>query len=122
MENKKALKLIDKILTDLEDSGINTDTLIEDIKNLRSYALEAQIPLAVKVLRLTCEHIEENDSFLIPIPDDEPIDGNEEGTVVNTEEAVNPVESLVYLISLFKDLRNKMNLMDLSDYRNALLA
>jgi len=121
LENKKALKLIDKILTDLEDSGINTDTLIQDIMDLRSYALEAQIPLAVKVLRLTCEHIIKNDSFLIPIPDDDPIEENGE-TIDNTVASVDPLESLMYLISLFKDLKNKMNLMDLSDYRNALLA
>ncbi|KAA1245981.1 hypothetical protein [Aquimarina sp. RZ0] len=120
MENKNALKLIDKILTDLEHSGINKDILIDDLKSLRSHALEEQIPLVVKVLRLTCEHIVENDTFLIPIPDDEPIEGNE--TSLSTDENVNPTESLMYLVSLFKDLKNKMNLMDLSDYRNALLA
>jgi len=135
LENKKALKLIDKILIDLEKSGINTDTLIEDLKNLRSYALEQQVPLVVKVLRLTCEHIVENDSFLIPIPDDEPIDEsegdedkegadnkNETPAVVEKNEDVDPIESLMYLVSLFKDLKNKMNLMDLSDYRDALNA
>ncbi|AXT55313.1 hypothetical protein J8L88_05380 [Aquimarina sp. MMG015] len=120
MENKKALKLIDKILTDLGQSGINTDTLIEDLKTLRTFALEQQVPLVVKVLRLTYEHIEENDSFLIPIPDDEPIEENE--TPVETDKDVNPVESLMYLISLLKDLKNKMNVMDLADYRDALNA
>ncbi|WP_299253270.1 hypothetical protein [uncultured Aquimarina sp.] len=125
MENKKALKLIDKILTDLEKSGINTDTLIEDLKALRSYALEQQVPLVVKVLRLTYEHIEENDSFLIPIPDDEPIEEeeNEENEApVTKNEDINPVESLMYLVSLFKDIKNKMNVMDLTDYRDALNA
>ncbi|MDH7446513.1 hypothetical protein [Aquimarina sp. 2201CG14-23] len=120
MENKKALKLIDKILTDLEKSGINTDVLIEDLKSLRSFALEQQVPLVVKVLRLTYEHIEENDSFLIPIPDDEPIEENE--APVEKSEDQNPVESLKYLISLLKDLKNKMNVMDLADYRDALNA
>lgn len=119
MENKKAQKLVEKILADLEQSGIITNTLIEDLKELRTYALEAQIPLAVKVLRLTYEHIEENDTFLIPIPDDDPIEEDQE--VLTTEEtAVSPVESLSYMISLFKDLKNKMNLMDLADYRTAL--
>ncbi|MHA7057316.1 hypothetical protein ACWGOQ_0008870 [Aquimarina sp. M1] len=120
MENKKALKLIDKILNDLEKSGINTDTLIEDLKTLRSYALEQQVPLVVKVLRLTYEHLLENNSFLIPIPDDEPIEENE--TPAEKSEDVNPVESLMYLISLLKDLKNKMNVMDLADYRDALNA
>ena len=119
MENKKALKLIEKILTDLQNSGINTDTLITDLQELRGYALEAQIPLAVKVLRLTYEHLEEHSTFMIPIPDDDPI---EEGDEIVKDETFDPVESLSYLISLYKDLKNKMNLMDLSDYRNALLA
>ena len=67
MENKKAIKVIDKILKDLDKTGVNTDVLIDDIKELRTYALEAQIPLVVKVLRLTYEHIEENDAFVIPM-------------------------------------------------------
>ena len=120
MENKKALKLIDKILTDLDTSGINQDVLIEDLKVLRSFALEQEVPLVVKVLRLTYEHIQKNDSFLIPIPDDEPIEESE--TPIEKNEEVNPIESLMYLISLLKDIKNKMNIMDLSDYRDALNA
>ncbi|GGX04277.1 hypothetical protein [Aquimarina muelleri] len=118
MENKKASKLIDKILDDLDKTGINTDTLIEDIKELRTYALEEQIPLVVKVLRFTYEHIEKNNSFLIPIPDDEPID-DEDST--EEKEAVDPIESLKYLISLTKSLKNRMNISDLKEYRDALM-
>lgn len=117
MENKKALKLIDKILGDLKDSGIVIESLTESLKELREFALQEQIPLVVKVLRLTYEHLAKNDSFLIPIPDDEPIEEGES----TTEEAVDPVESLSYMLSLIKDLKNKMNLSDLKDYRNALM-
>lgn len=116
MENKKAIKLIDKILENLDKTGINTEALIEDIKALRVYALEAQIPLVVKVLRLTYEHIEANESFLIPILDDEPVD--EEGAIVEAD--TDPVESLKYLISLMKNLNNKMNIADLKEYRDLL--
>ena len=115
MENKKANKLIDKILKDIDKNGINTDVLIDDIKELRTYALEAQIPLVVKVLRLTYEHIEANASFLIPILDDEPI---EDGVAVETE--TNPEESLKYLISLIRNLNNKSNIADLKEYRDLL--
>ncbi len=118
LENKKAIKLIDKILEDLDKTGINTDTLIEDLKNLRTYALEQQVPLVVKVLRFTYEHIEQNNSFLIPIPDDEPI---EEGAEVANQTTVDPVESLKYLVSLTKSLNNRMNISDLKEYRDALM-
>ena len=85
MENKKAIELIDKILENLDKTGIDTETLIDNIKELRTYALEEQIPLVVKVLRLTYEHIESNNSFLIPILDDEPTD--EEVPVEETKTA-----------------------------------
>lgn len=116
MENQKAIILIDKILKDLDKSGINTNTLINNIKELRTYALEAQIPLVVKVLRLTYEHIEAHNSFLIPIIDDEPF--GEDGFVEVSE--VTPVESLKYLISLIKNLKNNGNISDLKAYRDLL--
>ncbi|WP_027138793.1 hypothetical protein [Gaetbulibacter saemankumensis] len=119
MENRDAIKLVDKILLNLDETGINTDALIEDLKKLRSYALEAQIPLVVKVLRLTYEHIEEHDNFLIPIldEDDEPNDEEFglEGALDNT-----PVESLKYLVSLTRNLNNKRNIADLKEYRDLL--
>ncbi|MEN3324291.1 hypothetical protein VP395_11180 [Mariniflexile soesokkakense] len=114
MENKAAHKLIDKILNDLDKTGINTDALINDIKELRAYALEEQIPLVVKVLRLAHEHIEENNSFLIPMLVDE-----EDGDVGNDVEN-EPVESLKYLIALIKNLNNKINISDLKEYRDLL--
>lgn len=117
MENKKAITLIDKIINDLDKTGINKEGLIDDIKTLRAYALEEQIPLVVKVLRLTYEHIEAHDSFLIPILDDEPID--DEG-LVEVNEGSTPEESLKYLIALIKNLNNKMNVVDLKEYRDHL--
>lgn len=117
MENKKAIELIDKILKDLDKKGINGEELIDDIKTLRTYALEAQIPLVVKVLRLTYEHIEANGTFLIPILDDEPLD---EETPAEETEADAPEESLKYLIALIKNLKNKMNISDLKEYRDLL--
>jgi len=114
LENKKAIQLIDKILIDLDKTGINTDSLVEDIKELRTYALEEQVPLVVKVLRLTYEHIEENKTFLISIPADEDV----------AEEQIDndPIESLKYLITLIKKLNNKLNIADLKEYRDQLAA
>lgn len=116
MENTKANKLIDKILNDLNETGINTDTLIDDIKTLRAFAIEEQVPLLVKVLRYTYEHIEENNSFLIPIPNDEPIDEKEIDSSETTDEST-PVEHLKYVIALAKNLNNKGNIADLQEYK-----
>jgi hypothetical protein len=115
LENKATLLLIDKILADLDKTGINTDVLIDDIKQLRAHALEAEIPLVVKVLRLTYEHIEANDSFLIPMLEEEDED-------VEIEVENEPVESLKYLIALIRNLKNKVNIADLKEYRNLLNA
>ena len=120
MENKKAIKLVDKILVNLDETGINTDTLIDNIKELRTYALEEQVPLVVKVLRYTYEHIEAHNTFLIPILDDEPIEGEDVDTISENENDT-PVESLKYLIALTRNLKNKGNISDLREYKELLM-
>ncbi|WP_034057143.1 hypothetical protein [Lacinutrix jangbogonensis] len=120
MENTNAIKAIDKIIKNLDKSGINTETLIDDIKALRAFALEEEVPLVVKVLRLAYEHIEEHQSFLIPVLEDEPID--EEEDVVEEKNDASPVESLKYLLSLTKNLNNKDNISDLREYKELLMA
>lgn len=120
MESKKAQKLIDKILSELDHAGIILNTLVDDLKELRKYALEQQNPLLVKVLRLTYQHLEENETFLIPIPDDEPIEEEGEEVMATDNGDHDPKESLAYLVALFKDVNNKMNILDLRAYRDAL--
>ncbi|HRB71196.1 hypothetical protein [Flavobacterium sp. WV_118_3] len=122
MENPTAQKLINKIQLDLFKTGFDAETLIGDLKKLRELALDEQNPVLVKAIRLTYEHIEENNAFLIAIPDDEPLEDSEE----NESEIVRPeetdLESLEYLISLFTDLKNKNNISDLREYNKAFLA
>ena len=122
MENPTAQKLINKIQLDLFKTGFDAETLIGDLKKLRELALDEQNPVLVKAIRLTYEHIEEHNAFLIAIPDDEPLEDSEE----NESEIVRPeetdLESLEYLISLFTDLKNKNNISDLREYNKAFLA
>ena len=114
-------------------NGIITNTLVEELKELRSLVVEEQIPLLAKALRLTYEHIAENDDFLIAIPDDDPIteddesenvdeenDDVEEVEVENDAEAITGQESLEYLLSLMADHSNKLNEMELREYVKAL--
>ena len=122
VENPSAQKLIKKIQVDLFKNGFVAETLIADLKKLREYALEEQNPVLTKAIRLTYEHLEQNGAFLIPIPDDEPID--EETEVISESDLGNEnnMESLEYLISLFSDLNHKNNLLDLKEYNKGFLA
>lgn len=120
MKNIKAQKLLNKIQRDLMRNGIIINTLVADLKELRSIIIEEEPnPLLAKVLRLSYEHIEEYEGFEIPVPDDEPVEEGEE-TPENTTETGQ--ESLDYLLSLMADPENKVNKIELREYVNALNA
>ena len=121
MENPSALKLINKIQLDLFKKGFDAEVLIADLKKLREYSLEENNPVLTKAIRLTYEHLEANGAFLIPIPDDEPIEG-EELVSAETTGNENNMESLEYLINLFSDLSHKNNVLDLKEYNKAFAA
>jgi len=94
-------------------NGIIINTIVEDLKELRPYAVEDENPLLAKVIRLTYEHIENFQAFNIPIPEDEPLDENEE---VSASSEFDPQESLDYLLSIMFDTTIKNNQMDLREY------
>lgn len=126
MENSKAQDLIKKIIDDINRVGIITNTLCQDLKDLRPYAVEEKQPVIAKAIRLTYEHVEAFDTFAIPIPEDDPIeelDGEEIESEVKTESASStPEESLTYLISLMKDANNKRNVAEIREFNDALIA
>ena len=113
MKNPKGQKLLDKIQRNLMRNGIIINTIVEDLKELRPYAVEGENPLLAKVIRLTYEHIENYQNFNIPIPEDEPLDENEE---VSASSEFDPQESLDYLLSIMCDTTIKNNEMDLREY------
>ena len=106
-------------------NGIITNTIVEDLKDLRKLVVEENIPLLAKVTRLTYEHIAENEDFLIAIPDDEPLepeDGAEEEVEASAEESeeVKGQESLEYMLSLMAEHDNKLNELELREYVKSL--
>jgi len=121
VENANALKLIKKIQSDLISDGLVVENIVADLQKLREFALLEEKPVLVKSIRLAYEHIQNNNAFLIAIPSDEPIE-EEETTNATAQEAKNDLESLQYLLSLYKDINNKHNLEDLKDYNTRLLA
>ncbi|MDX1752965.1 MAG: hypothetical protein R3259_07250 [Salinimicrobium sediminis] len=120
MENQKAQKLLNKIQRDLMRNGIIINTIVDDLKELRPYAIEEKNPLLAKVIRLTYEHIETYQTFDIPIPEDEPLEDFEADNPEAND--VDPKESLDYLLSLIAESNNKINEIDLKEYRDNLIA
>ncbi len=118
MENASALKLIKKVQSDLIADGLIVENIVTDLKKLREFALLEEKPVLVKAIRLTYEHLLKNNAFLIAIPSDEPID--EELEQVEEPKTENDLESLNYILSLFKDVDNKHNLVDLKEYNTKL--
>ncbi len=126
MNNSKAQKLIKKILDDLDHAGIITNTLVDDLKKLRPYAVEEKRPVIAKAIRLTFEHVEAYDSFYIPIPEDDPIaeeDLEEDIEIETAPETTTstPEESLSYLLSLIKDSENRRNIEEIREFNAALI-
>ncbi len=116
LQNSKAIKILNKLISDVENNGIITNTVVEDLKELRPFTITEELPLLAKATRLSAEHIEANGTFAIPIPQDEPL---EEDGVMETVET-DPKESLHYFFCLIKDIDKKVNEEELREYVKAL--
>jgi len=121
MENKQALRLIEKIQKDLLQDKFVISKIVEDLKKIREVTLELNNPVVTKALRLAYEHLDSNNAFFIGIPDDEPVDSKDAEIKANISEE-NNIESLNYFLSLFTDLNKKNNILDLKEYNKAFLS
>ncbi|GGE17523.1 hypothetical protein [Psychroflexus salis] len=117
MENKKALKLIKLIVEELNSNGIKVEKQLENLKNLRALAVEEELPVVAKTLRLVYEHLEEYETFVAPIPQEEIF--NDEGEL-EEQEKITGSDSLVYLMNLIKNCENKLNLSEIREYNTYL--
>jgi CO dehydrogenase/acetyl-CoA synthase beta subunit len=124
LENKKAIKLIDSIVKTLESNQIVTDEVVEMVKELRPFAVEEKLPVVAKTLRLVYEHIEENEVFAIPIPQDEPLIDEETGEELEIEdsEIITGSERLLYLVNLIKKSENPANKAEIREYNRKMEA
>ena len=127
MESIEGNKIIVKLQKGLIKDGLKLDALVEGFKAIRSCALEDKDPTVVKVSRLVYEHLEEEETFSIPLPPEEAIgvddaeEGEEPEMIYSTIESDDDrVESLDYLLSLLLDRKNEDNKQDLFAYRDAL--
>lgn len=114
MKIAAANKQLDVIIEKVEKKGILAKGLIEDLKELREYALKEQDPLVVKVLRLTYEYLSERKAFDVQGQFEEDEDGSEYPVEIEDK------ENLLYLLDLLKKADHKINREEIKDYRTAL--
>lgn len=114
MRFEEANKMIDKLLKAIEKNGVN-DKLIDDLKELREWALKEEDPLVTKVIRLSYEYIDENECFDISVAKDEDEEGNEFYLEPGSDE-----ENFSYLLNLLKKNENEYNREEIKDYRTQL--
>lgn len=121
MENRQALKLIEKIQKELFKNNFEVSEIVAELKKLREITLELNNPVVTKALRLAYEHLENNNGFFIGIPADEPVDSKDAQVEANISDE-NNVESFNYFLSLLIDLDKKNNILDLKEYNKAFLS
>jgi hypothetical protein len=127
MQNKQAIQLIEKIQKEISSKKHDISSIVEDLKKVRELTMEENNPVLTKALRLSYEHLEENDAFLIEIPNDEPIEEESEEEETEEEEtevysSENNLESFNYFLSLLIDCSRKNNILDLREYNKAFIA
>jgi len=105
---------LESIIKNVQKDGVKAGNLVEDLKELREYALKEQDPLVTKVLRLTYEYLGENNSFGIQAQYEEDEEENEYPIEIEDN------DNLLYLLTLLKNADHKINREEIKDYRSAL--
>lgn len=114
MKLAAANKKLESIIKNVEKDGLKAKNLVEDLKELREYALKEQDPLVTKVLRLSYEYITENNSFDVQAQYEEDEEGNEYPIEIEDN------ENFLYLLNLLMRADHKVNREEIKDYRTAL--
>ncbi len=114
MKLAAANKKLEAIIKNVEADGLEAKNLIEDLKELREYALKEQDPLVTKVLRLSYEYLQENNSFDVQAQFEEDEEENEYPIEIEDK------ENFLYLLNLLVKADHKINREEIKDYRTAL--
>ncbi len=114
MKIAAANKKLEEIIETVNKSGLEADKLIDNLKELREFALKEQDPLVTKVLRLSYEFLLEKNTFNVQAQYEE----DEEGSEYPLE--IDDKENLLYLLDLLKNADHKINREEIKDYRTAL--
>lgn len=114
MKLEAANEKLGKIIKKVEKDGLKAKNIVEDLKELREFALQEQDPLVTKVLRLSYEYINENNSFAVQAQYEEDEEDNEYPIEIEDN------ENFLYLLNLLLRSDHKVNREEIKDYRSAL--
>jgi hypothetical protein len=105
---------LEKIIKKVEKNGLKAKNIVDDLKELREFALKEQDPLVTKVLRLSYEYINENNSFGVQAQYEEDEEDNEYPIEIEDN------DNFLYLLKLLLRSDHKVNREEIKDYRSAL--
>ncbi len=105
---------LESIIKKVEKDGVKAKNLVEDLKELRAYALQEQDPLVTKVLRLSYEFLTKNKAFNVQAQYEEDEEENEYPLEIEEK------ENILYLLNLLMKSDHKINREEIKDYRTAL--
>ena len=113
MVSSKGNKAIQNLIDEIEKDGINVESVVSQLKELRIQAILEKDPLMIRAVRLTYELLEEEEDFELDcvggIDEEEEEEEREEGT---------PQENLVYLLQLWIQSDNKYNREEIREFTN----
>ncbi|MDX1650967.1 MAG: hypothetical protein R3277_00635 [Brumimicrobium sp.] len=114
MKTGAANKKLNDIISLVEKKGIEADGLIDELKNLREFALKEQDPLLAKVTRLSYEYLQERKAYDVQAQWEEDEEGGEFPLEIEDK------DNLLYLLNLMLKSDHKINREEIKDYRTAL--
>lgn len=114
MKTGAANKQIEKVIALVEKEGVKAKSLIDELKELREFALKEEDPLLAKVTRLSYEYLTENDAYDVQAQWEE----NEEGGEFPVE--IEDNDNLLYLLNLMLKSDHRINREEIKEYRTAL--
>tara|TARA_B100000508_G_scaffold141096_1_gene146847 strand:- start:73415 stop:73774 length:360 start_codon:yes stop_codon:yes gene_type:complete len=114
MKTGAANKKIEKIIKLVEKEGIKAKSLVDELKELREFALKEEDPLLAKVTRLSYEYLIENDAYDVQAQWEEDEEGGEFPVEIEDN------DNLLYLLNLMLKSDHRINREEIKEYRTAL--
>lgn len=114
MKTGAANKKIEKIIALVEKEGVTAKSLVEELKELREFALKEEDPLLAKVTRLSYEYLIENGTYEVQAQWEEDEEGGEFPVEIEDN------DNLLYLLNLMLKSDHKINREEIKEYRTAL--